>query len=176
MNEPLDELYFQWLCGQVGEVETKSPERSYWKILRKLFSTEFVWLIPNDDNRAEDGLSLRSEFVDELDIRDVDRDWMGQGCSIFELIVGLSRRLSFEAEGEPRSWFWRLVENLDLEQYNDGAVFNEERIDYILGDLIWRTYKPNGRGGLFPLKSRRCPDQRNVELWYQMSYYVQERD
>jgi hypothetical protein len=176
MNEPLDELYFQWLCGQVGEVEIKSPAKSYWNILRKLFSTEFVWLIPNDDNRAQDGLDLRPEFVDHLRIRDVDQEWLEQGCSFLEFMIGLSRRLSFFLEGEPRLWFWRLAENLDIEQYNDGMVFPEERVDYILSNVVWRTFSPNGRGGLFPLKNRRCADQREVELWDQMNAYVLERD
>jgi len=174
MKEPLDELYFRWLCSQVGEVEDKNPARSYWKILRKLYTTEFIWLIPNDDNRAQDGRDLRYEFVDQLRIS-VPRDWIDLGCSMFELLIGLARRLSFEIDGEPHLWFWKLVENLDLEQYNDGVPFPEERIDYVLDDVIWRTYKPNGRGGLFPLRSRRHPDQREEELFYQMQSYIMER-
>jgi hypothetical protein len=175
MDKPLDELYFEWLCDQVGEDRTREPERSYWRILGKLFSTEFIWMIPNDDNRANDGIALRSMFIDQADIEVLDRHWMELPCSMLEMIIALVRRLSFEAEGEPRLWFWRLVENLNLEQYNDAVSFPEQLIDHILADVIYRTYKPNGRGGLFPLRSRRCPDQRNVELFYQMQAYVLER-
>ena len=174
MTEPLDELYFRWLCGQVGELGDKNPARSFWTILRKLFTTEFIYLIPNDDNRAKDGRNLRYEFVDQLNL-EVPEDWMEQGCSVMELIIGLSKRLSFELDGEPHLWFWRLVANLDLEQYNDSVPFPEERVDYILENLILRTYKPNGRGGLFPLTARRCPDQRDVEMFYQLQAYVLER-
>lgn len=174
MSKPLDELYFNWLCGQVGESVERKSSRSFLNILRKLFTTEFIYLIPNDDNRARDGRNLRYEFVDDLEL-EVPEDWMDQGCSILELIIGLSRRLSFELEGEPHLWFWRLVENLDLEQYNDSTPFPEKHVDHILSNLIWRTYKPNGRGGLFPLKARGGPDQRDVELFYQMQAYVLER-
>lgn len=173
MNVPLDELYFGWLCRQVGESENRKPSRCFSNLLRKIFKTEFIYLIPKDDNRAIDGRNLRYEFVDELEL-EVPEDWMNQGCSMLELIIGLSRRLSFELEGEPRLWFWRLLSNLELDQYNDAMPFPEARVDYILENLILRTYKPNGRGGLFPLTSRRCPDQRDVELFYQLQAYVLE--
>lgn len=174
MGVPLDELYFRWLCAQVGETEDRKPSRTFWNLLRKLFTTEFVYLIPNDDNRAADGRDLRYEFVDEERL-EVPEDWMTQGCSMMELLIGLSRRLSFELEGGPRLWFWRLVANLDLDQYNDSMPFPEARVDHILDKVIWRTYKPNGREGLFPLKARGGPDQRDVELFYQLQAYVLER-
>lgn len=168
---PLDELYFRWLYSQVGSVNSRDPERNYWKILRKLFTREFVWIVPNDDNRAEDGRDLRLDFLDEHDIRDVDPNWMHLGCSMLELLVGLSRRLSFEAEGEPRTWFWHLMQNLGLNNYNDYTPFSEQEIDEILDRVIWRTYERNGSGGLFPLKKTR-KDQRRVELWYQLCAYL----
>jgi hypothetical protein len=170
---PLDELYLQWLYSQVGSVKNRNPSRSYWKILRKLFTKEFVWIVPNDDNRAEDGRDLRLEFLEEYDVRDADATWMRLGCSMLELLIGLSRRLSFEAEGEPSSWFWKLMENLDLERYNDNTPFSDAAIDELLDRVIWRTYRRNGAGGLFPLKRTR-EDQRQVEIWYQLCAYLLE--
>jgi hypothetical protein len=38
---------------------------------------------------------------------------------------------------------------------------------------VWRTYEPNGVGGFFPLENPN-EDQREVELWYQMSAYVDD--
>lgn len=176
MSKPLDELYFTWLCSQVGEDgRTKNP-RTYWRMLRELFQKEFVWFIPNDDNRAEDGKDLRFEFIADVDL-DIEPEpsWMNMGCSMLELLIGLSRRLSFLADGEPRDWFWELVENLNLEQYSDNVLVPDNRIGDILDEVIWRTYRRNGRGGLFPLRDRRCSDQRNLELWYQMNDYVLEK-
>lgn len=172
---PLDELYFTWLYGQVGSITNRNPSRSYWKVLKQLHTKPFVWFVPNDDNRAEDGRNLRIDFLNYEDIRRVEPGWMELECSMLELMIGLSRRLAFEDDGEPRAWFWRLMENLGLERYNDNTLVPEKEIDNILDDVIWRTYRRNGRGGLFPLR-RSHEDQREVELWYQMHAYLLEMD
>jgi len=176
MSEPLDELYFTWLYSQVATVEVRHPSRTYWQVLRVLYKKEFVWLIPNDDNRIEDGKDLRYEFIDDVGVPNVDDGWVNLGCSMLELFIGLSRRLSFEAEGEPEQWFWRLMENLDLEKYNDNMPLPESKVDNILDQVIWRTYSKTGRGGLFPLKKGSRKDQREVELWYQLSEYVLDQE
>lgn len=173
MNKPLDELYFVWLYGQVGSVNEKNPSRSYWRLLKLLHNKEFVWLIPNDDNRAADGCDLRREFCSQEGIYNVDPNWMGLGCSMFELLIAMSRRLAFQDDGTPDRWFWCLIENLELEVYNDNTRPADRKIGHILDRVIWRTYRKNGVGGLFPLKQAR-EDQREVELWYQMSNYLLE--
>jgi len=172
---PPDELYFNWLYRQVAVVDDRDRSRTHWKLLRKLFTKEFIWIVPNDDNRREDGRNLRHEFLEDERIRQVDEAWFNIRCSMLELLIGLARRLSFQAEGEPQSWFWKLLENLELEQYNDHSLFHEEWIDQILDRVIWRRYQPNGVGGLFPLEQPVERDQRDVELWYQMNSYLLER-
>lgn len=175
MNELLDESYLRWLYSQVASVRLKNPSRTYWRILRQLYTKEFIWIIPNDDNRVEDGRDLRYEFIEEQGLEDVDQEWMNLGCSFLEMMIGLSRRLSFEDDGEPRTWFWKLMENLDLERYNDNVVIPDDKVDEILDTVIQRTYKRDGRGGLFPLRSARF-DQRDVEIWYQLSAYLLENN
>ncbi len=174
MTEPLDEQYLKWLYRQVASVKLKNPARTYWSLLRHLYKKEFVWLVPNDDNRVEDGRDLRYEFINEKGITP-DPNWMGIGCSMLEMLIGLSRRLAFEGEGLASGWFWHMLENLDLRNFSD-ALFKESveldiEIDDILDRVIWRTYDSDGLGGLFPLKEPD-EDQRDVELWYQMSAYV----
>lgn len=174
MSAPLDELYLEWLYSQVSPVKNRNPARTYWSLLRQLYKTEFVWLIPNDDNRVEDGRDLRYEFVDQHDLDDVDPFWMNLGCSMLEMLIGLSRRLSFEAEGEARVWFWHLIETLGL-LYNDKEFSprHEKEVYRKLEDVIWRNYASDGRGGLFPL-SNPTQDQREVEIWYQLCSYLVE--
>ena len=172
MPPPLDELYFRWLYSQVGSVEATNRSKTYWKLLKQLHIKEFVWIVPNDDNRAEDGRDLRLEFLDEEGVTP-SSDWLRLGCSMFELLVGLSRRLSFQADGEPRGWFWHLMDNLGLRIYSDAKIVSTDRIDEILERVIWRTYESDGTGGLFPLKYP-AKDQREVELWYQLSAYLLE--
>lgn len=175
MNEPLDELYLMWLYSQVGSVRYKNPARTYWSILRLLYSKEFVWIVPNDDNRVEDGRELRYEFIDDQEIEDVDIEWMNLGCSMLELMIGLSRRLSFETDRESRDWFWELMENLELHIYNDKVHIPKDEIEERFNQIIWRTYEPDGIGGFFPLKWPE-KDQRDVEIWYQLSAYILEQD
>lgn len=173
VEEPLDELYFQWLYRQVGRAGTQRT-RTHWKLLRQFFKKEFVWITPNDDNRVVDGTELRYEFVNYSALSKVDADWMYQGCSVLEMLIALSRRLAFEADGQPRDWFWVLVKNLGMDEFTDsnydGFIAD---IDDGLEKLIYRQYGPDGRGGLFPLQ-HAVVDQRHVEIWYQMSQYLYE--
>lgn len=173
MNTPLDELYLTWLYSQVCDVELKNPFRTYWNLFRTLYHKEFIWLVPNDDNRAEDGRLLRVEFLDNSGITGEDPNWMELGCSMLEMLIALARRLSFEDDATPSAWFWRLLENLGLEIYNDRVGVPGPLVDEILDRVIMRTYDSDGSGGLFPLKNP-SEDQRNVEIWYQLSAYLLE--
>lgn len=172
--QPLDERYFVWLYGQVADPDLTRPSLTYWKLLRILFKKEFTWTIPRDENRSEDGKALRIRFIRELRLDEVDADWMDLGCSMLELIIGLAERLSWEAEGESYYWFWLMMENLNIHQYSDNKRLPKTKIEAVLDCVIFRTYKPSGEGGLFPLRHAER-DQRQVELWYQLSAYVLER-
>lgn len=175
MNPPLDESYLTWLYSQVDTVKLRRSSSTHWDLLRVLYTTEFMWSIPNDENRAKDGEDLRYEFLDDSDVQYIGEDWLALGCSMLELLVGLSRRLSFEAEGEPRDWFWKLIDNIGLSNCTDGAHIPEDYVREALNRVIWRQYDSRGNGGLFPLQHAR-DDQRSVELWYQLSAYVLELD
>jgi hypothetical protein len=175
--EPLDEQYLRWLYSQVSVVRLKDPRETYWSLLRLLYKKEFIWLIPNDDNRLEDGRDLRMEFVDQEELDDVDPDWLTMGCSMLEMMIGLSRRLNFEDEiFTVAEWFWELIANLQMRladywwKPNNYAYFND-----LLDKVVWRTYRRNGVGGLFPLKHPE-EDQRDVEIWYQLSAYLLETE
>lgn len=172
MTAALDDRYFTWLYSQVGVVEERNKSRTYWKLLRRMYQTEFIWLIPNDDNRVEDGRELRYEWMHAEDIR-ADPEWLALACSFLEMLIALSRRLAFEGDGHPETWFWHLIENLDLMDCTDRVRFDLGEVDDILDRVIYRTYSPDGVGGLFPLRHARR-DQRDVELWYQMQAYLIE--
>lgn len=176
MGEPLDELYFKWLYRQVASDRLKDPTRTYWELLSLLFSKEYVWLVSNDDNRVEDGRDLRPQFLREQGIEDVDEDWMGLGCSFLEMLIGLSRRCAFEADGSSKDWFWHLLGNLNLVAFSDAYLRTKKQRRYVndvMDAVIWRTYRSSGLGGIFPLR-RPKEDQREVELWYQLSCYLLE--
>lgn len=178
MTEPLDETYLNWLYGQVASVRLKNPARTHWRLLKVIFSMEFIWLVSNDDNRLEDGRDIRYEFIEELNIEVPDEEWMTVGCSLLEMMIGLARRLAFNAEGDSdqSEWFWHMIHNLGLREFNDlyfDTDRQEEYVIHILETMIWRNYRSDGRGGLFPLRDPK-EDQREVELWYQLSSYLLE--
>jgi hypothetical protein len=172
MDTPLDEQYLNWLYARIGSVRETRKSKTYWSLFRLLYTTEFVWLIPNDDNRVEDGRDLRYEFRDEMGLTHVPSWWMSMECSVLEMILALTEKLAFEDDRTPSRWFWELMMNLNLSGYNDGN-FNEQRVAEIVHNLIWRTYEDDGRGGLFPLRHPR-QDQRRVEIWYQSQAYLIE--
>lgn len=168
------EAYFHWLVQQVHDEGPQS--RTYWDLLRMLFEKEFSEdaLVPNDDNRILDGLDLRTEFLIGADApRGISPDKFGP-CSVLEVLVALSRRLAWAAGGKADGWAWQLLVNLDLHKMSDplGRI-RQGRVHEILDRLIWRTYRQDGTGGFFPL-SWPQDNQAKVEIWYQMSAYVNE--
>lgn len=140
-----------------------------------LYTQPFAWWVPNDDNRAQDGLELRNEFFAETEGVERDENWEVLECDLLELLVGLSRRLSFMTGEDSSTWFWIMIENLGLYQYNDAADIPEDTVKDVLEGLIWRTYDFDGNGGLFPLRNPSV-DQRGVEIWYQLNEYIAEHE
>lgn len=177
MPGTIDDRYFEWLYSQVGSVRNRNPARSFWKLARKLYTTEFVWLVANDDNRVEDGKELRLEFMNEQGFDQVSPEWETLGCSVLEMLVALSRRAAFETDGSPVEWFGIFLGNLGLTPMRDDIFdnINPVIVAEILQTFIYRTYNPDGSsGGLFPL-DHPYEDQRKVELWYQLAAYLLER-
>jgi hypothetical protein len=173
LSTTLESDYLGYLSKLVGP-QGFNPRTSHSRLLRQLHTTEFVFIIPNDDNRVLDGLELRAEFLHRGRMKHVDREWETLGCSCLEMMIGLSRRLSFEAEGEPREWFWIMIDNLGLTRFDDD-LYDEEAVEEILTIFVYRQYLPDGQGGLFPLQVPH-QDQREVDLWYQMNAYLLELD
>ena len=164
--------YLKWLYDWVsGE--------NYWALFRHLHRTPFRWTVPNDDNRAMDGIALRDRFEYEEHYTYVG--YAEDECSVLELLVGMASRINdimigIEEEDQTPRWFWEIVSNLFLHNFTDDNFFNgggRDEISDILDMFMDRTYTFNGEGGLFPLKNTDV-DQREVELWYQMSAYLDE--
>lgn len=162
-----EETYFSWLCHQIHAKNTHQKELAFL-----LHQIPFSGLIPNDDNRAEDGLILREVFTDEkeLDISMIDPE-----CSVLEMLIALAKRIEYIIE-DPTSnedmvtWFWRMLDNLGLET---NQVTSLQKNEEIIENFLRRDISPKGHGGLFPL-SRSRRDQRKVEIWYQLMAYLDE--
>jgi hypothetical protein len=175
MSEPLDEMYLKWLYRFIANPRYKHHTKTHWVLAKLLFTTEFTWTIPNDDNRAEDGKDLRWQFVQELELYWVDEYWFQEGCSMLEMLIALAKRLEFESDRTLKDWFWELIRNTGIPYATDILYAKDSDLaDHVracMSTVIHRTYAPDGRGGLFPQKST-TRDQRDVELWYQLSEYL----
>lgn len=162
-SKALDRAYFEWLVNQFDVDPAK-----YWAMFERLHLKEFVWIVPNDDNRIEDAKEVRKQFYRMYQGEGKDHLIPDEGTSILEVVVGLSRRISFQTGIPAEEWAWKLIENLGLDEVKD-----REKINDVLEALVWRTYERNGKGGFFPLKEPK-EDQTQVEIWYQMHAYIIE--
>jgi hypothetical protein len=175
MFEPLDEEYFVWLYGQVANPNARNRRRLYFNLFRQMYSTECIWLVPNDDARLQDGKDLRHEFILLNAIEDVDSRWLNLECSFLEMLIALARRIAFETDGNVDTCFWLMLGNIELHECSDAYEYNPEAVAEVIDRVIWRQYDPNGFGGLFPLQ-RPDKDQTKVELWYQLAAYILENE
>ena len=176
-DENMRRKYFEWLCGFVKPFVLN---RSYRFLMLHLFRTDFYAVIPMDENRASDGIELRYRFGREKRIRmsDIADVLDVKDCSVLEMMVALSLRCEEQIVDEPdvgdrtRKLFWSMINNLGLNRMDDESYDSfevEDRLDIFLN----REYKPDGTGGLFKLRRTRH-DLRNVEIWYQMMWYLSE--
>lgn len=157
--------YYDWLISQIDIPNGKR----YNQLFEMMHNTEFHWTVPNDDNRVQDGIDLRYEFLDGH-----SKDLLLEGATFLEILVSLSRRVAFAAGGEPSKWAWILMKNLRLQKCSDPLTRERlDKVNDILDAVIWRTYEKNGRGGFFPL-TNPDEDQTKVEIWHQMNAYVIE--
>lgn len=173
---PLEERYFYWLYNKVCSIREKNPEENFLGMLEVMYGVPFEWYVPNDDNRAEDGIDLRYEYLDEESSG--TETFLSSDCSMLEMFIGMARRISFELGLATDICFWVLMENLNLtgKQFSD-AFFSDAEANIVHDAMITinsRTYDYDGTGGLFPIFDPR-EDQRKVELWYQMSAFLTER-
>lgn len=170
--------YFEWIYHLVCSKQYKKV--SYRKLLCFLHSKTFYAIVPMDDNRRKDGISFRYRFGAEngysnehieqyLDTRD---------CSVLEMIIALSFRVEeqlvsdFAYGDRTGQWFWNMIVSLGLGQMND-KKFDLEYCNHVIDIFLKREYSPNGKGGLFTL-SNPPEDVRNVEIWCQFMWYLNE--
>lgn len=171
----MEDAYLDFLIGLVdGD--------SHSLLLSKLFYEPFVWFIDNDSARCDDGIKVRTQFaLADENYNKTHIDMFG-GCNVFEVIIGIAYRMaSMTAEvGQDECmtcWFWELLDNIGLEQFSDDYFTDEggeDEVDFILEILLKRDYEANGVGGLFPLRESTDIDYTEIELWYQMSAYLNE--
>jgi hypothetical protein len=170
MTIKANDVYFEVLCGLIG-LEAPVEKCGYFELLYQLYRTEFYYSVPNDSNRALDGIRLRDKYGFPS---------VNSPCNLFEMFLALSIRLDedilYNPENGDRSkdWFWMMMTNLGLNKFKDRSFrsgWEYIDVDSICNKFMERDYSYDGLGGLFPLKEAK-KDQREVEIWYQLSTYL----
>lgn len=173
MNNRLINEYFEWLCNF-----TKSKKHTKRrKLLMLLHDIEFVYILPMDENRYDDGIDLRYRFACEIggNRREI-LDILDKPCSVLEMMIALAVKCEETIMDDPdvgnrtSQWFWLMIRNLGLEFMND-SIFNRDMAKEKIFIFLDRKYKRNGEGGLFVVNNPRR-DMRKVEIWYQMCWYL----
>lgn len=174
---PADRLsndYFEWIHDLVRG-KRYSKNISYRKLLVALHSIEFRWMLPMDENRAQDGLDLRHRYTWLTDQEDMNPYFEGP-CSVLEMMVALAIRCEESIMDDPNvgdrtgQWFWGMVVSLGLGSMSDSR-FDRDYVKDVVERFLDREYEPNGKGGLFTIE--RCArDLRDVEIWYQLCWYL----
>jgi hypothetical protein len=163
--------YLNWLILQVGNetVDDIHP------VCTQMHQKGFVWFVANDDNRLQDGLDLRLEFLYETGKNAPNEALRTVHVSVLEVLVALSRRMEFALDGNAFDWAWVLMQNLGLDKFRGRLTPRKrDQVDEILEALIWRNYDADGQGGFFPLAWPN-EDQTKIEIWYQLQNWISEQ-
>ena len=172
-NELIDR-YFDWMYQLVVD---DRYTKSYRRLFSRLYDTEFIYTIPMDGNRAEDGINLRYRFGYEQNYSDsmIASLLDDRPCSVLEMMTALAIRCEEHLMDNPdigdrtKKWFWDMLSSLGLDHMDD-ARYSRHHVDQVLDRFLERDYARNGKGGLFTVNNGR--DMRATEIWYQMNYYL----
>lgn len=171
--------YFGWMC-QLIDYDVENTPIHYQKLLNYLYSIEFTYTIRMDANRADDGVQLRYRFGYDNDIPKyyIEKELDNRPCSVLEMMVALSLKCEEHIMSDPDIgdrtglWFWEMIKNLGLKNMTDDN-WDLQYADIVILRFLTRSYEPNGKNGLFTLN--HCEhDLREVEIWYQMMWYLNE--
>ena len=173
----MEDTYYRWL---IHILQDDYLVNNYQRLLWKLYTTDFFWELAYDENRAADGVYLRTIFEEETGIKfGVKKIDINAPCSMLEMMIALARKTEHDIMFNPDygdrtgKWFWVMIENLGLDAYDDHWFF-EENVDLILHVFMHHLYAPDGvNGGMFP---NICVerDVRKTDLWWQINAYLEK--
>ena len=175
--DELDNLYFNWLYQLVCN-DRYSFKFSHHRLLMRLHSIHFSWIIKEDENRAYDGLALRYRFECENGLEpDTMNLYFGdKPCTVLEMMIALAIKCEEGIMYDPYygdrtgQWFWSMIVSLGLGGMTDQR-YNREEVDDVIFTFLTRKYDYDGKGGLFTIPDCGV-DIRNVEIWTQMCWYI----
>lgn len=133
--------YTSWLIER-GCLENYSELASVWAEL------DFVWYIPEDEDRAIQALRMRDEYCYETGMPSPRQ----APASFLEVFVSITDILTAMLYLDRESFTKSILLNMGARSYSDdGRPLSEihEEALIIAERVMYRTYSRNGTGGLF---------------------------
>lgn len=173
----LKRKYFDWMTRLVSD----GPTNDFYNLMAYLHTIEFKYILERDENRMQDGIELRYRFAyaNEVDPYLIDEYLFSEGCSVFEMMVALANKCEESIMDNPEfgnrqyRWFLAMIDSLGLSDVHDYDMFDYVLVNNIIEKFLNREYSENGKGGLYTV-SKPPKDMRDVEIWYQMCWYIDE--
>jgi len=151
------DTYYNFLLSLIGDC----PD---CELLRYLFEVDYIWTIPLDENRAQDGIDLRCLYIN---LTKLNIDIFGdKPCSMLEMLIAFANRIendfmgSAEGNNVPR-WFYQMLVSLGIS--DDMKTFNRARVDHALVRFF------NHQRGLFDVPGI---DISKMQLWDQLNAWL----
>lgn len=144
-------LYTSWLIKR-GCLENYSELASVWDAL------DFVWYIPEDEDKAIQALRMRDEYCYETGMPSPRQ----APASFLEVFVSITDTLTAMLYRDRESFTKSIMLNVGARSYSDDMCppsdIYEEALN-IAERVMYRTYSRNGTGGLF-----RIPGVNTLEM------------
>lgn len=168
-DEVIQDAYLDWLLLTLHADHFDEDSRL---LLIHLHLLEWYSVLPKDISREEDGKNIRVRFMRDTDF--INYDAIEGPCTVLECLFGIAERMDFfctPPEDQSMAWLylWHLLDNGNIL----GNGVDIRKIDTAVDRIMSRTYSVKGKGGLFPLRNASA-NQLGIELWYQMSSYIEE--
>lgn len=171
--------YKRWLFNKV---RVNGEDHSYFILLDELYKYAWWSMLPDDQNREADGLCLRAEFTGSDESMDVKYSIFtsDQPVTVLEVLIGIAQRMAYilydpeERDDGLIPYFWELISNLGFDSLNDEEFYDhggKAVVRKTLHKLLYREYRRNGTGGLFPIRGS-IYDQREQTIWQQLNEYI----
>lgn len=189
-SEKIISEYFDWL---ISLINNPPNGKKYSKMLKCLHKNHFKVINIFDKNRQNDAMDLRKVYFNSIYYKIyalskcpetilLDEKFINL-CTFLELLICISKRMEFEMTSDSdmdysmNRWFWELISNIGFDKYSDDdwdKYDSEKEIIKRINIINNREYEQNGNGGLFPIHTPPYR-MRNIDLWYQMMKYLQEK-
>lgn len=183
-NDFIKQEYFDYILKLV-HADGDGEFYNYTHLMYRLWQYPYRPGNQYDSNRASDGVDFRYysfaydmglpyELIDESSIYNMP-------CSVLEMMVALAKRIEVDymsnwREDRTYVWFWRMIDSLGLQSYDDWSwdSYSENNpVDTALDRFMAGLYEPDGRGSLFIIKDQEY-DCRLYEIWANAQKWIHD--